>query len=161
MSYMEQLWSRAREIESQLPIQKREAFAELKCRFPQIQYGSFGRLAQGFRQGRLDANLASVVASYVTKLDELEAEARQCRIDGDRLRDEALAADKRKRLDPAVDPIPAGEYPKLRACRVYPLRQSCNYGENAKAKWDRCEFMKYDNSRSILDPARWYCAAPK
>ena len=64
-------------------------------------------------------------------------------------------------LDPAVDPIPAGEYPKLRACLTYPLRLNCNYGENAESRWGRCEYMKYDDSKSIFDPRRWYCAAPE
>jgi hypothetical protein len=27
--------------------------------------------------------------------------------------------------------------------------------------WGRCEYMKYDDSKSIQDPARWFCAAPK
>jgi hypothetical protein len=157
----EQLWTKAKEIEAQLPIRKRAAFAELKRRFPQTKYLKFGSLAVAARQGRLDGELASVVAEYMTEFDALGGEAHRCRIESDRLYKEEAAADKRRVLDPAVDPIPAGEYPKLRACLTYPLRQNCNYGENAEARWDRCEYMKYDDSKSIHDAARWFCGAPK
>jgi hypothetical protein len=111
----EQLWTKAKEIEAQLPIRKRAAFAELKRRFPQTKYLKFGSLAVAARQGRLDGELASVVAEYMTEFDALEGEAHRCRIESDRLYKEEAAADKRKVLDPAADPIPAGEYPKLRA----------------------------------------------
>jgi hypothetical protein len=157
----EQLWTKAKEIEAQLPIRKREAFAELKRRFPQMKYLKFGSLAIAARQGRLDVELASAVAQYVTEFEALESEARRCRLESDRLYNDQAASDKRKWLDPAVDPIPAGEYPKLRVCLTYPLRQNCNYGENTESRWGRCEYMKYDDSKSIQDPARWFCAAPK
>jgi hypothetical protein len=157
----EQLWTKAKEIETELPIRKRSAFAELKSRFPQIKSVKFGALAVAARQGRLDAALASAVAQYATEFEALEGEARRCRLESDRLYKKEAAADTRRWLDPAVDPIPAGEYPKLRACLTYPLRQSCNYGENAESRWGRCEHMQYDDSKSIQDPARWFCAAPK
>jgi hypothetical protein len=157
----EQLWTKAKEIDAQVPVRKRAAFAELKHRFPQIKYRNFGSLAVAARQGRLDVELASVVAQYATEFDALEGESRRCRVESDLLYKEEAAADTRKSLDPAVDPIPPGEYPKLRACLTYPLRQSCNYGENAESRWGRCEHMQYDDSKSIHDPARWFCAALK
>jgi hypothetical protein len=157
----EQLWTKAKEIERKLPIRKREAFAELKRRFPQAKYQNFGSLAVAARNGRLQSEVAQAVAEYVKEFEGLEAEARRCRDESDRLYKEKAAADTRKVLDPAVDPIPAGEHPKLRACLTYPLRLSCNYGENAEARWGRCEYMRYDDSKSIMDPTRWYCSAPK
>jgi hypothetical protein len=74
---------------------------------------------------------------------------------------EAAEGDTRNWLDDAVDPIPPGPYPKLRECLTYALRRNCNYGENAEARWSRCEYMRYDDTKSILDPRRWYCAAPE
>lgn len=48
-------------------------------------------------------------------------------------------------------------YPKLKnkeEC-AYPKRKDCN-GDAEDCKF-RCEFMKYDNSKSISDPSRWRC----
>jgi len=81
----EQLWTKAKEIEAQLPIRKRAAFAELKHRFPQIKYRNFGSLAVAARQGRLDGDVASAVAQYATEFDALEGEARRCRLESERL----------------------------------------------------------------------------
>ena len=50
-------------------------------------------------------------------------------------------------------------YPKLnddKNCK-YPERKDCNYGEG----YDRCEYMKYDNSESIFSPTRWKCMYKK
>lgn len=47
------------------------------------------------------------------------------------------------------------KYPKFKKnseCK-YPERDNCNYDEKQK----RCEFMKYDNSKSIFDSTRWRC----
>ena len=51
------------------------------------------------------------------------------------------------------------KYPKLvkqKDC-AYPKREQCNYSENYK----RCEYMKYNNSKSISDPTRWECTFKK
>jgi hypothetical protein len=155
------LWQDAKDIEIQLPIKKRAAFEALRRQFPHLKYQRFGSCVIASRNGRLDVEVARVVEEYMKEFDALEAEARRCRAESDHLYKEAGEADKRTVLDPAVDPIPAGEYPKLRACLTYPLRLNCNYGENAESRWGRCEYMKYDDSKSIFDPRRWYCAAPE
>lgn len=156
-----QLWEDAKRIEAQLPTRKAAAFESLKRQFPETTYKRFGSFAIAVRQGKLDGELARVVNEFVKEFESLEQEALRCRAESDRLYKEAAEADTRKWLDPAVDPIPPGPYSKLRECRTYPLRRSCNYGENTEARWDRCEFMRYDDSKSILDPRRWYCAAPE
>ena len=46
-------------------------------------------------------------------------------------------------------------YPKFKKDKecAFPKRTDCNYGKG----YERCPYMKYDNSRSILDPNRWSC----
>ena len=46
-------------------------------------------------------------------------------------------------------------YPKLAADKdcAFPERKECNYGEGC----ERCEYMKYDNSKSTFDQNRWFC----
>lgn len=47
------------------------------------------------------------------------------------------------------------KYPKLaddEDC-AFPNRDDCNYGKG----YERCPYMKYDNSASIFDPNRWFC----
>ena len=47
------------------------------------------------------------------------------------------------------------KYPKFKSKEecAYPERNDCNYGEN----YDRCPYMKYNNSKSIFDSTRWEC----
>ena len=48
-------------------------------------------------------------------------------------------------------------YPKFKAKEecAFPERLDCN-GDTEDCKF-RCEFMKYDNSKSIFDSTRWRC----
>jgi len=48
-------------------------------------------------------------------------------------------------------------YPKFKSKEecAYPDRQDCN-GDTPDCK-TRCEYMKYNNSKSIFDPTRWEC----
>ncbi len=51
------------------------------------------------------------------------------------------------------------KYPKLTTqdkC-AYPKREDCNYGEG----YNRCKYMKYNNSKSIFDSTRWECTYKK
>lgn len=155
------LWDRAKDIERQLPELRRQAFAQLKARFPDIEYKAFHTLCRACQAGKLPDNLATEVAQHHERISALEEESRTSRARSDQLLAEKQASDTRVILDPSVDPIPAGRYPKLRQCRTYPLRQDCNYGDNETSKWERCEYMKYDDSCSILDPNRWKCTAPE
>jgi hypothetical protein len=92
-------------------------------------------------------------------INELIVEAAACRQESDRLLKERQKADTRPVLNPTTDPIPPGPYPKLRECKIYPLRRNCNFGENQIARWNRCEYMKYNDGKSAFDPARWRCTA--
>lgn len=47
------------------------------------------------------------------------------------------------------------KYPKLKnnnEC-AFPERKECNFSGKNK----RCEYMKYDDSKSPFDPTRWKC----
>jgi len=48
-------------------------------------------------------------------------------------------------------------YPKLKPKEecAFPKREICNYSEDGKIQ--RCQYMKYNNSKSIFDPTRWEC----
>lgn len=153
------LWDRAKQLESQIPVRKRQAFAELSERFPDLEYKNFGAVALADRQSKIANDVAAVVAEYEHAINELIAEAGRCREESDRLLREQQQADTRPVLNPATDRIPPGPYPKLRECEMYPLRRECNYGENETARWNRCEYMKYDNGKSAFAPTRWVCTA--
>jgi hypothetical protein len=154
------LWDRAKELERQVAEKKRAARAAIAARFPaEVGKQQFGHLVRALDAGKLQAEIAALVRDHQEEIVTLEHEARSCRQKSDQLLNELRQADKRRLLDPRVDVIPSGPYPKLRQCRAYPLRQSCNYGDNETARWERCEFMKYDESKFPFDPARWRCTA--
>jgi hypothetical protein len=155
------LWDRAKELESQVPVRKRAAFAQLLECFPGLKHKNFGSLALAGRQGRLANDVGTAVGSYEREINALISEAAKCREESDRLLKERQRADTRRVLNAATDGIPPGPYPKLRECKMYPLRRDCNYGENATSRWNRCEYMNYDNSKSAFDPTRWVCIAPE
>jgi hypothetical protein len=59
------------------------------------------------------------------------------------------------------------KYPKLnndRNCK-YPERETCNYdvsaNEYSDRKYQRCEYMKYDNNESPFSENRWKCKYKK
>ena len=153
------LWNKAKELEALVPVRKREAFVEIYARFPELKYKNFGTLVRANREGRLSNDISVVVDGYEQQINTLVAEARENRQQSEHLLAQRRRADTRKILDPRTDAIPPGQYPKLRECKTYPLRRACNYGENTTSRWERCEYMKYDNSKSIFDPTRWTCTA--
>jgi len=155
------LWDRAKQLEGRAVVRKREAFVEICARFPALKYNSFGALTRARREDRLPENISAVLGGYEQEIATLVTDSKMCRQESDRLLEEHRRADKRKVLDPRTDVIPPGQYPKLLECNTYPLRHSCDHGENATSRWERCEYMKYDNSKSIFDPKRWTCLAPK
>ena len=59
------------------------------------------------------------------------------------------------------------KYPKLNDDKhcAYPEREVCNYDIDAKSyeerKYQRCEYMKYDNSVSPFSDSRWKCTYKK
>ena len=154
-------WDRAKELEKIIPVRKRQAYSRLKTSFPEVKQNNFGNLARAGREGKLDEALAAAVAEEETTINQLIGEAKYCRQESERLLREVQKAERRPMLDPSIDPIPPGPYPKLRECKAYPLRRDCNYGENETSRWNRCEYMKYDQSKACFDPRRWICAAPE
>ena len=53
------------------------------------------------------------------------------------------------------------KYPKLKSNKecAHPERDRCNWDDDKKST--RCEYMKYNNSKSIFDPTRWECIFKK
>ena len=51
------------------------------------------------------------------------------------------------------------KYPKFKEGKecAFPKRKDCNYGKD----YNRCPYMKYNNSKSITDPTRWECIFEK
>ena len=151
------LWDKAKEIEQSLP-QKRQLVYEYILKLdPSIKYKNFGGLQTGLKHNKLPAEIAKVFQESVDEIEALKNQAKYYREESDRLIQEKLKNDTRKKLDPKIDSIPPGEYPKLADCSIYPLRHSCNFGENENSKWERCEYMKYDNAKGIFDSSRWEC----
>jgi hypothetical protein len=155
-----ELWNRAKALESCALILKRDAWGEITTRFPTLTQKNFGSLSVARKRGKLSAEVAQLVEEFESNISVILNKAKSCREESERLLEEAHNADTRRVLDPAIDSIPHGAYPKLRECKVYPLRHTCNYGESAISRWNRCEHMKYDQSKSIHDPKRWMCTAP-
>lgn len=54
-------------------------------------------------------------------------------------------------------------YPKFRKKEdcAYPERIECNYDTSGKNKYERCEYMYYDNNESPFSPYRWKCSYKK
>lgn len=152
---------RAKALDSRVAIRKREVWAEVLARFPALSQKHFGSLATARQRGKLSFEVAQLVEEVESEISTIINEAKLCREESKRLLEETRKADTRRKIDPSVDTIPPGTFPKLRECKIYPLRHNCNHGENEMLRWDRCAYMKYDNSKSIHDLSRWKCTAPK
>lgn len=155
------LFDEAQRITESLPQLRRDALERLKAEFPALKYKTWSGLQSGERHGKVGASVVAKYQAEQEKFAALERQAWNAKREAERLRDLRLSLDRRVWLDPKADVIPAGEHPKIRDCTQYPLRKSCNFGENAEARWPRCEFMQYDNSQSIFSPSRWICTAPR
>lgn len=149
------LWDRAKFIEQTLPKQRKSAFAALKAKHPGLPYKGWSGVSRAIDAEKLSPEVLSDAAPIDARLRALAEEAHTARKRSEQLLAAQRAADTREVLNPDVDPIPLGLYPKIAACTEYPLRQDCNYGENEKARWDRCKFMYYGGM-----PGVWKCAAP-
>lgn len=153
------LLDRAKTLESNAATSKRAAWKEIVSLFPSLPQKNFGNLSLSRQRGKLPVEIALVVEKYEHKISALTNEAKLCREKSEKLLDDARKADTRNVLNPSIDKIPHGSYPKLRDCKIFPLRGDCNYGENASSRWFRCEHMKYDDGKSITDSTRWICTA--
>ncbi|MEX2142937.1 MAG: hypothetical protein WD894_27015, partial [Pirellulales bacterium] len=116
------LWDRAKEIEKSLPELRRKAYARLTSKVPQLatKYRTFDGLCRGYAAGKLPPDIVSVAGPECDRVIRLAAEAVEARRRSEILLAEKRAADTRKLLDPNVDEIPLGPYPKLRNCRTFP-----------------------------------------
>lgn len=152
------LWDRAKDLEKQVSVRKKEAFSKLKATFPSIKQNNFGNLARAGREGKLPNDVAAAVAEYDGPITQMVKDAQYCRHESERLLQQLRDSETRPLLNPAIDPIPSSNHKKLKNCKTYPLRGCCNFGENEQARWERCEYMKHNKSPS--DPYPWHCWAP-
>jgi hypothetical protein len=149
------LWDRAKSLERTLPERRKEALSALKAKHPNLPYKNWSGVSRAIDAGKLPPHVLDDAAPVDARLRALAEEAATARRRSDQLLAEKHAAEKRPLLNPDVDAIPPGVYPKLADCTEYPLRRDCNYGENATARWDRCGYMVYGGI-----PGVWKCGAP-
>lgn len=154
------LWNEAKKIEEEVKQKKRDVFKQIKDEYPTLKFRAYGYLNTAFKESKLDSEMAVRIGAFIAGIDALEARAKWCRAESDRLIALKMSMDTRKVLDPQIDIVPNGEYPKIKECKAYPLRQSCNHGEDSVSKWSRCEYMQYDNSQHYLSSTRWICCEP-
>ncbi len=155
-------WIQAKEeskrILKELPMLRKNLFNKCKEKYPQIKYKNYSGIVLGFKHNKLESNIKEFISKDIDYINERKEEAENLsELSKNMLRDE-ISKDRRKKLDPKIDIIPSDIYPKLNDCTIYELRRSCNFGENENSKWDRCEYMKYDQDKSINDKDRWYCS---
>lgn len=148
------LWDSAKNLEKQVSARKKEAFSKLKSTFPSIKQNNFGNLARAGREGKLPNDVAAAVSEYEGPIAQMDKDANYCRQESKRLLQQLHDSETRPLLNPAIDPIPPGPYPKLKDCKAYPLRRCCNHGENEQARWNRCDYMQFSEIRD------WHCTAP-
>ncbi len=146
-------WQKAKDIEEKLPILRREYMQVLREKFPSIpERTQLHHLNNACIAGKYSEEISNEVAILFKKVEHLKQEAKDFRAKSNHLLDEHRKNDTRKVLDPNVDEIPVGEYPKLKNCDKYPKREDCNYGETDLSKWGRCEYMEYDTNNTS-----WVC----
>ncbi|MNF89985.1 hypothetical protein D3C84_725350 [compost metagenome] len=149
------LWDRAKDLEKQVSVKKKEAFSKLKATFPSIKQNNFYNLARAGREGKLPNDVAAAVAEYEGPIAQMIKDANYHRQESKRLVQQKIESETRPLLNPAIDPIPPGPHQKLKNCKAFPLRQCCNHGENEQARWKRCDYMKFSETRG------WQCTAPE
>ncbi len=149
----------ASQIKEDLPIERKRVFENLMIKYPDLDIKNFSDLSSKYRFNKLPSNIHKIIKPEMERLNSLKEEEKICREESFKLHELIEANDKRKSLDPKIDIIPSGSHQKLSDCKEYPLRNSCNHGEDETSKWERCEHMKYDNNESILGDKRWICTA--
>lgn len=155
------LYEKSKDIESKLPQLRKELFEKTLKEFPDLKYKNFSGLKIGFNANKLTKKIISFIKKDLNYIEKLKNQAIELKKESDILLEQKRQEDTRKTLNPKTDIIPFDLYPKLKNCDIYPLRENCNYGENDISKWERCEYMKYDNTKSIHDEDRWICTYSK
>ena len=153
---------KGKSIEEQLPEMRSEVFEKCKAKYPYIKYKNYGGLRQGVKYKKLDDEIIDYVQDDINKLISLDEEAKELieksnKLLSEKQNIESINNKLKRTLNPKTDEIPKDIYPKLSNCNIYPLRHSCNFGSNEISSWERCEYMKYDNSVSSLSSNRWQC----
>lgn len=143
----------AKRLEKMLPQMKRDGYAALKMKYPQVEQRDWAGLVKALQLGKLPVNMLEEANVIYGKISTCKEQAEAAKMRGKELYDARAAADTRRVLDPDVHPIPVGHYPKLRNCTQYPQRKDCNVGESETEKWARCKFMVYGEKD-------WHCTAP-
>jgi len=150
---------RVEDIKKELVILRNKTLINCKEKFPDLKYKTFTGLSSGLRANNLDKEVVEFLKKDLDYINEKKEEIIFLQERVVKIID-AISKEYRKRvskLNPLTDTIPKDEYPKLKNCEIYPKRQSCNHGKTENTDWDRCEYMKYDNSKSIYDSNRWQC----
>jgi len=154
-----ELYNRALSIKENLPKERKIIYENFMTKHSSFDFKNFTSLGSAYRFNKLPLNIHSSLKPAMERLENLKKEEMTCREESFKLLEIIQAKDTRKILNPKLDGVPANDYPKLKNCNEYPLRKSCNHGENKVSKWERCEYMKYDNSKSIFNDERWICIA--
>jgi hypothetical protein len=161
------LYKQATDIEGSMTERRSKVFEKCKKKYPDIKYKNYAGLRSGIRYKKLNIEIIDYINDDIEYLLSLAEEAKQLRKESDELlaqkhnNENPVVYKPRKVLDPKIDKIPKDDYSKLYDCNIYPLRNSCNFGENESSTWERCEYMKYDNSQSISSSSRWQCTYKK
>jgi len=150
------LWETAKKLKARISIINKEFFIKFQIKYPD-RYKNLGALTFAYNKKILSNEILDYVQDFYTERENLKKEMDESRIKSDQLFEEARRQDKRKLLNPIIDGTPVGEFAKLKQCKTYPLRLSCNYGSDDKCTWERCEFMKYNSSSSMNCSTRWMC----
>jgi len=152
------LLEEAQKIESYLVEKRKEVFDISKNNYQSIKYKNFNGLLSGFKYKKLPEELLKKLEPSIKEIEVLKNKALLYREKRDIIIENYKANDVPiNTLDPKTDIIPEGIYPKLNNNCIYSLRGSCDSGQNTTSFWARCEFMKYDLSKSPFDAKRWRC----
>jgi hypothetical protein len=151
-----ELREKAKELKVRISIMNKEFFTKFQIVHPG-KFKSLGALTMAYNKKALPSEVLHYVQDFYNERENTKAEMDEASTMSDRMLEESRKQDKRNLLNPKIDGTPVGEYAKLKQCKTYPLRLSCNYGSDHKCTWNRCEFMKYNSSASIYDSARWIC----
>ncbi len=146
-------------ITKELTSLRKKTLISCKDKFPDLKYKTYSGLCSGIKANNVDKKIIMFTKKNIDYINQKKEEIVSLQEEVVVILDE-ISKEYRKRvtkLDPLIDIIPKDTYPKFSDCDIYPKRQSCNHGSTENSDWDRCEFMKYDNSKSIYDSNRWEC----
>lgn len=139
-------------LEKRFAERRKTFIKEVKELHSEITQKQLYHLYNACIKGKYSDSIRSSVIAVWEETEAIKAESLELKRESDKLYQQGYDLESRKWLDPLVYIIPADEYPKLKDCSNYPKRKSCNYGDNETNRWDRCEFMKFQEGK-------WKCCA--